>query len=338
MNAKSLMGLLTLPLLAVSTGAMAQDAAAAAAVVVDKGDVAWMMLSTLLVIMMAIPGLALFYGGLVRTKNMLSVLMQVMVVFSLIAVLWAAYGYSLAFGGEGLFIADFSKAFLLGVTPDSLADTFTDNVKIPEYIFIAFQATFAGITCALIVGSFAERMKFAAVLAFCVLWFTFAYLPIAHMVWGSGGYLLDKGALDFAGGTVVHINAGIAGLVGAYVLGPRLGYGREAMAPHSLTLTMVGAALLWVGWFGFNAGSNLEATSGATLAFVNTLLAPAAAVLAWCIGEAMTKGKASMLGAASGAVAGLVGITPACGSVGPMGAIVIGLACGFLCLWGVTGF
>ena len=338
MNAKSLMGLLTLPLLAVSTGAMAQDAAAAAAVVVDKGDVAWMMLSTLLVIMMAIPGLALFYGGLVRTKNMLSVLMQVMVVFSLIAVLWAAYGYSLAFGGEGLFIADFSKAFLLGVTPDSLADTFTDNVKIPEYIFIAFQATFAGITCALIVGSFAERMKFAAVLAFCVLWFTFAYLPIAHMVWGSGGYLLDKGALDFAGGTVVHINAGVAGLVGAYVLGPRLGYGREAMAPHSLTLTMVGAALLWVGWFGFNAGSNLEATSGATLAFVNTLLAPAAAVLAWCIGEAVTKGKASMLGAASGAVAGLVGITPACGSVGPMGAIVIGLACGFLCLWGVTGF
>jgi len=338
MNAKSLMGLLTLPLLAVSTGAMAQDAAATAAVVVDKGDVAWMMLSTLLVIMMAIPGLALFYGGLVRTKNMLSVLMQVMVVFSLIAVLWAAYGYSLAFGGEGLFIADFSKAFLLGVTPDSLADTFTDNVKIPEYIFIAFQATFAGITCALIVGSFAERMKFAAVLAFCVLWFTFAYLPIAHMVWGSGGYLLDKGALDFAGGTVVHINAGIAGLVGAYVLGPRLGYGREAMAPHSLTLTMVGAALLWVGWFGVNAGSNLEATSGATLAFVNTLLAPAAAVLAWCIGEAVTKGKASMLGAASGAVAGLVGITPACGSVGPMGAIVIGLACGFLCLWGVTGF
>ena len=338
MKAKSLMGLLALPLLAVSTGAMAQDAAAAAAVVVEKGDVAWMMLSTLLVIMMAIPGLALFYGGLVRTKNMLSVLMQVMVVFSLIAVLWAAYGYSLAFGGEGLFIADLSKAFLLGVTPDSLADTFTDNVKIPEYIFIAFQATFAGITCALIVGSFAERMKFAAVLAFCVLWFTFAYLPIAHMVWGSGGYLLDKGALDFAGGTVVHINAGVAGLVGAYVLGPRLGYGREAMAPHSLTLTMVGAALLWVGWFGFNAGSNLEATSGATLAFVNTLLAPAAAVLAWCIGEAMTKGKASMLGAASGAVAGLVGITPACGSVGPMGAIVIGLACGFLCLWGVTGF
>ena len=338
MNAKSIMAGIALPLLAASTGAIAQDTAAAAAVVVDKGDVAWMMLSTLLVVMMAVPGLALFYGGLVRTKNMLSVLMQVMVVFSLIAVLWATYGYSLAFGGEGLFIADFSKAFLLGVTPDSLADTFTDNVKIPEYIFIAFQATFAGITCALIVGSFAERMKFAAVLAFCVLWFTFAYLPIAHMVWGAGGYLLYKGALDFAGCTVVHINAGVAGLVGAYILGPRLGYGRESMAPHSLTLTMVGAALLWVGWFGFNAGSNLEATSGATLAFVNTLLAPAAAVLAWCIGETITKGKASMLGAASGAVAGLVGITPACGSVGPMGAIVIGLACGFLCLWGVTGF
>ena len=311
--------------------------AEAAAPAVFKGDVTWMMLSTLLVIMMAIPGLALFYGGLVRAKNMLSVLMQVMVVFSLICVLWAVYGYSAAFGAEGLIIGDLSKAFLLGVTPDSLADTFTDSVKIPEFIFIAFQATFAGITCALIVGSFAERIKFSAVLLFSVIWFTFAYLPIAHMVWGAGGYLLDKGALDFAGGTVVHINAGVAGLVGAYLVGKRLGYGREAMAPHSLTLTMVGASLLWVGWFGFNAGSNLEATSGATLAFINTLLAPAAAVLAWSLGEAMHKGKASMLGAASGAVAGLVGITPACGSVGPMGAIVIGLVCGFACLWGVTG-
>jgi Amt family ammonium transporter len=291
-----------------------------------------------LVIMMTVPGLALFYGGLVRTKNMLSVLMQVLVVFSMIVVLWAAYGYSLAFGAEGLIIGDFSRVFLLGITPDSLADTFTEGVKIPEYIFVAFQATFAGITCALIVGSFAERMKFSAVLLFSALWFTFAYLPVAHMVWGVGGYLLDKGALDFAGGTVVHINAGVAGLVGAYMLGKRIGYGREAMAPHSLTLTMVGAALLWVGWFGFNAGSNLEATSGATLAFINTLLAPAAAVLAWCIGEVITKGKASMLGAASGLVAGLVGITPACGSVGPMGAIMIGLACGFVCLWGVTGF
>jgi Amt family ammonium transporter len=325
-----------MPLLALSASAsaFAQDVAAT----VDKGDVSWMMLSTLLVIMMTVPGLALFYGGLVRTKNMLSVLMQVLVVFSMIVVLWAAYGYSLAFGAEGLIIGDFSRVFLLGITPDSLADTFTEGVKIPEYIFVAFQATFAGITCALIVGSFAERMKFSAVLLFSALWFTFAYLPVAHMVWGVGGYLLDKGALDFAGGTVVHINAGVAGLVGAYMLGKRIGYGREAMAPHSLTLTMVGAALLWVGWFGFNAGSNLEATSGATLAFINTLLAPAAAVLAWCIGEVITKGKASMLGAASGLVAGLVGITPACGSVGPMGAIMIGLACGFVCLWGVTGF
>jgi Amt family ammonium transporter len=325
-----------MPLLAlsVSASAFAQDVAAT----VDKGDVSWMMLSTLLVIMMTVPGLALFYGGLVRTKNMLSVLMQVLVVFSMILVLWAAYGYSLAFGAEGLIIGDFSRVFLLGITPDSLADTFTEGVKIPEFIFVAFQATFAGITCALIVGSFAERMKFSAVLLFSALWFTFAYLPVAHMVWGVGGYLLDKGALDFAGGTVVHINAGVAGLVGAYMLGKRIGYGREAMAPHSLTLTMVGAALLWVGWFGFNAGSNLEATSGATLAFINTLLAPAAAVLAWCIGEVITKGKASMLGAASGLVAGLVGITPACGSVGPMGAIMIGLACGFVCLWGVTGF
>jgi ammonium transporter, Amt family len=304
---------------------------------VDKGDVAWMMLSTILVLLMVVPGLALFYGGLVRSKNMLSVLMQVMVVFSLIAVLWAVYGYSLAFGGEGLIIGSLDKLFLMGVTADSLAATFTPGVMIPEYIFIAFQCTFAGITCALIVGSFAERIKFGSVLLFSALWFTFSYLPIAHMVWGAGGYLFDKGALDFAGGTVVHINAGVAGLVGAYVLGKRIGYGKEALTPHSLTLTMVGASLLWVGWFGFNAGSNLEATGGAGLAFINTLFATAAAVLAWCIGEALGKGKASMLGAASGAVAGLVAITPACGTVGPMGAIVIGLVAGFLCLWGVNG-
>ncbi|MDP1526861.1 MAG: ammonium transporter [Rhodocyclaceae bacterium] len=304
---------------------------------VHKGDVAWMMTATMLVIFMAVPGLALFYGGLVRAKNMLSVLMQVMVVFSLISVLWAVYGYSLAFGGEGLIIGNLDKLFLSGVTMDSLADTFTDNVKLPEYVFIAFQATFAGITCALIVGSFAERMKFSAVLLFSVIWFTFCYLPIAHMVWGAGGYLLDKGALDFAGGTVVHINAGVAGLVGAYLLGKRIGYGKEAMTPHSLTLTMVGASMLWVGWFGFNAGSNLEATSGAALAFINTLFATAAAVLAWTLGEAIFKGKPSMLGAASGAVAGLVAITPACGSVGPMGAIIIGFASGFVCLWGVSG-
>ncbi len=315
----------------------AEAAPAAIKETVDKGDVTWMMISTVLVIMMVIPGLALFYGGLVRSKNMLSVLMQVMVVFSLISVLWAVYGYSLAFGGEGLIYGNFDKLFLKGVTPDSLAATFTPGVMIPEFIFIAFQCTFAGITCALIVGSFAERIKFAAVLLFCTIWFTFSYLPIAHMVWGAGGYLFDKGALDFAGGTVVHINAAMAGLVGAYVIGKRIGYGREAMAPHSLTLTMVGASLLWVGWFGFNAGSNLEANGGTTLAFINTLMATAAAVLAWCVGEALTKGKASMLGAASGAVAGLVAITPACGTVGVMGAIVIGLASGFLCLWGVTG-
>ena len=313
------------------------EAEAAPAPTVDKGDVTWMMVSTILVVLMVLPGLALFYGGLVRSKNMLSVLMQVMVVFSLISVLWAFYGYSLAFGGEGLIIGNLDKVFLAGVTADSLADTFSDGVKIPEYIFIAFQATFAGITCALIVGSFAERIKFGSVLLFCAIWFTFSYLPIAHMVWGAGGYLLDKGALDFAGGTVVHINAAMAGLVGAYMVGKRIGYGKEAMAPHSLTLTMVGASMLWVGWFGFNAGSNLEANTGVGLPFINTLLATAAAVLAWSIGETLTKGKASMLGAASGAVAGLVAITPACGSVGPMGGIVIGLISGFVCLWGVSG-
>ncbi|AOF86025.1 ammonium transporter family protein [Hydrogenophaga sp. RAC07] len=324
---------------AAATAAPAEAAPAEEAVkeTMDKGDVAWMMVSTILVVLMVVPGLALFYGGLVRSKNMLSVLMQVMVVFSLIVVLWAVYGYSLAFGGEGLIVANLDKVFLMGITPATLAATFTPGVMIPELIFVAFQATFAGITCALIVGSFAERMKFSAVLLFCALWFTFSYIPIAHMVWGAGGYLFDKGALDFAGGTVVHINAAIAGLVGAYMLGKRIGYGKESMAPHSLTLTMVGASLLWVGWFGFNAGSNLEANGGAGLAFINTLLATAAAVLAWCVGEALSKGKASMLGAASGAVAGLVAITPACGSVGPMGGIIIGLISGFLCLWGVSG-
>ncbi|MBW7861226.1 MAG: ammonium transporter [Rhodocyclaceae bacterium] len=302
-----------------------------------KGDVAWIMTATLLVLFMALPGLALFYGGLVRAKNMLSVLMQVMVVFSLNAILWAAYGYSMAFTEGNAFIGSLDKLFLSGVTIDTLADTFTEGVALPEYAFIAFQATFAGITGALIVGSFAERMRFSAVLIFSVIWFTFCYLPICHMVWGPGGYLLEDGALDFAGGTVVHINAGVAGLVGAYLVGKRIGFGREALTPHSLTLTMVGASMLWVGWFGFNAGSNLEATSGAALAFINTLFATAAAVLAWSAGEALLKGKASMLGAASGAVAGLVAITPACGSVGPMGAIAIGAASGFVCLWGVNG-
>jgi ammonium transporter, Amt family len=317
------------------------EAAAAPAVevkvTVDKGDVSWMMVSTLLVVFMAVPGLALFYGGLVRSKNMLSVLMQVLMVFSLVVVLWVVYGYSLAFGGEGLVIANLDKVFLTGVTIDSLADTFTPTVKLPEYLFIAFQATFAAVTCALIVGSFAERIKFSAVLIFTVIWFTFSYLPIAHMVWGASGFLLDKGVLDFAGGTVVHINAGVAGLVGAYMIGKRIGYGEAALAPHNLAFTMVGACMLWVGWFGFNAGSNLEANGGASLALINTLVATAAAVLAWSLGDVLSKGKASMLGAASGAVAGLVAITPACGSVSPMGAIIIGIIAGFACLWGVTG-
>jgi Amt family ammonium transporter len=315
----------------------AEAAAPEVAPTVDKGDTTWMMISTILVVLM-VPGLALFYGGLVRSKNMLSVLMQVFVVFSLVSVLWAVYGYSLAFGsGSGPIIGDFGKLFLAGVTSDSLSDTFTAGVKIPEFVFIAFQCIFAGLTATLIVGSFAERIKFSAVLLFSAIWFTLSYIPIAHMVWGAGGYLLGQGALDFAGGTVVHINAAVAGLVGAYMVGKRIGYGKEALTPHNLTLTMLGAALLWVGWFGFNAGSNLEATGGAGLALVNTLFATAAAVLAWSIGEAFTKGKASMLGAASGAVAGLVAITPACGSVGPMGGIIIGFAGGFLCLWGVTG-
>ncbi len=335
------LAVVSLPLLALfAVSAMAQDAAPAAAAVapvVDKGDVAWMLASTLLVTLMAVPGLALFYGGLVRAKNMLSVLMQVLVVFSLILVLWAVYGYSLAFVGGDAVIGSLDKLFLAGVTRDSLADTFTATVKLPEYVFVAFQATFAAITCALIVGSFAERVKFSAVLVFSVLWFSFCYLPIAHMVWGAGGYLLGKGALDFAGGTVVHINAGVAGLVGAYFVGKRTGLGKEKMAPHNLPLTMTGASLLWVGWFGFNAGSNLEATAGAALAFINTLMATAAAVLSWSAVEALLRRKASMLGGASGAVAGLVAITPACGTVGVMGAIVIGLVAGVVCFWGVTG-
>ncbi len=315
----------------------APAAPAAKAPTVNKGDTSWMMVSTLLVLFMALPGLALFYGGLVRSKNMLSVLMQVMVVFCLITVLWAIYGYSLAFTEGGSIIGSFGKLFLKGVSTSTLSDTFSPDAKLPEYVFIAFQCTFAAITCTLIVGSFAERIKFSAVLLFSVLWFTFCYLPIAHMVWGPGGYLLGKGALDFAGGTVVHINAGVAGLVGAFLVGKRVGYGRESMAPHSLTMTMIGASMLWVGWFGFNAGSNLEANAGAALAFINTLLATAAATLSWSAGEAMFKGKSSMLGAASGAVAGLVAITPACGTVGPMGAIVIGLLVGVVCLWSVNG-
>jgi len=312
----------------------------AAAPVPDKGDTAWMMVSTLLVILMIVPGVALFYGGLVRAKNMLSVLTQVMAIFCLIAILWAVYGYSLAFGdGGGLnwAIGDLSKLFLAGITPASTAATFSAGVVIPEFTFVAFQLSFAAITVALIVGGLAERVKFSALLVFALLWFTFSYLPIAHMVWATGGYLFSKGDLDFAGGTVVHINAGIAALVGALVLGKRIGYGRDAMPPHSLPMTMIGASLLWVGWFGFNAGSNLEATGGAALAFINTILATAAAGLAWMFAEWMLRGKPSMLGVASGVVAGLVAITPAAGLVGPMGGIVLGAIAGVVCLWGVTG-
>ena len=305
----------------------AASAAAAAAPVphIDSGDTAWMLTSTLLVILMIVPGLA-------RSKNMLSVLVQVFVVFSLISILWAVYGYSLAFSGDGNFFGGFDKLFLKGVTPDSIGALPT----VPEYVFIAFQGTFAAITCCLIVGAFAERIRFSAVLLFMAIWFTLSYVPMAHIVWG-GGLLAKDGALDFAGGTVVHINSGIAGLVGAYMLGKRVGHGREAFTPHSLTLTMVGASLLWVGWFGFNAGSAGAANGGAGLAFINTVLATAAATLTWSLGEAMHKGKASMLGAASGAVGGLVAVTPAAGFVGPMGAIVIGGLAGLVCLWGVSG-
>ena len=310
---------------------------AAADPVVEKGDVAWMLTSTLLVLLMVVPGLALFYGGMVRSKNVLSVLVQVAVVFSLMVVLWIVYGYSLAFSGEGAWIGNFDKLFLKGVTIDTLAATFTEGVALPEYVFLGFQATFAGITGALIVGAFAERAKLAAVLLFAVIWFTFGYLPIAHMVWATGGFLFEKGALDFAGGTVVHINAGVAGLVGAYFIGKRLGYGQTALKPHNVTLTFVGASLLWVGWFGFNAGSNLEATAGAALAFLYTLVATAAAVLGWALTEKIVKGKSSALGVASGMVAGLVGITPAAGLVGPFGAVAIGFAAGVVCVWGVNG-
>ncbi|MHB8760502.1 MAG: ammonium transporter, partial [Thiobacillus sp.] len=318
----------------------AVPAETAATPVPDKGDTTWMMVSTLLVVLMIVPGVALFYGGLVRAKNMLSVLTQVMAIFCQISVLWAVYGYSLAFGDGGDMnwaIGDLSKFFLAGITPDSTAATFSDGVVIPEFTFVAFQLTFAAITVALIVGGLAERVKFSALLVFAVLWFTFSYLPVAHMVWATGGYLFEKGDLDFAGGTVVHINAGVAALVGAIVLGKRIGYGRDAMPPHNLPMTMIGASLLWVGWFGFNAGSNLEATGGAALAFINTILATAAAGLAWMFAEWMVRGKPSLLGVASGVVAGLVAITPAAGLVGPMGGIVLGAVAGVVCLWGVSG-
>lgn len=309
----------------------------AAAAVPDKGDTAWMMLSTLLVILMALPGLALFYGGMVRSRNALSVLMQVFVIFSLMAILWTVYGYSMAFSGSGTLIGGFERLFLSGITPASMAETFTEGVVIPEFVFIAFQCTFFALTPCLIVGSFAERIRFPAVLLFVVLWSTFAYLPIARMVWYSEGFLFNLGALDFAGGTVVHINAGVAGLVGALLVGRRTGYGTTPMPPHNLPLVMVGASLLWVGWFGFNVGSNLEANAFAGLVFLNTLIATAAAVVAWTIGEWLIRGTPTMLGAASGAIAGLVAITPACGAAGPMGAIIIGALSGLICLWAVAG-
>ncbi len=345
------------PVAAVTPAASAEVAAPAAAapLVPNKGDTAWMIVATVLVLLMCVPGLGLFYGGMVRQKNMLSVLMQTFMITCVLGVLWAVYGYSIAFTqGSTPFFGGLDRLFLMGMTPDSTAATFSKGVVIPEYIYMVFQLTFAVITPALIVGAFAERMKFSAIMAFMVLWFTFSYLPIAHMVWywagpdaytsaaagdaatALAGYIFQKGALDFAGGTVVHINAGIAGLVGAIVLGKRIGLGKESMAPHSVTLTMVGASLLWVGWFGFNVGSNLEANGLAGLVFANTLLATCAAASSWMFVEWFFKGKPSMLGAASGAIAGLVAITPACGFVGPMGAIVLGLIVSPLCFSFVT--
>ncbi|MGH8727882.1 MAG: ammonium transporter [Burkholderiales bacterium] len=343
-----------------AAAAEAPAAEAAPAPVPNKGDVAWMLTSTALVLMMSVPALALFYGGMVRAKNMLSVLMQVFVTFSLVTVLWCIYGYSLAFTAGNAFFGGFDRLFLGGTFDSatgafSMAATFSKGTPIPELVFVAFQATFAAITCCLILGALAERIKFSAVLIFMVIWFTFSYAPIAHMVWfwagpdaytgadvvdaanATAGLIWQWGALDFAGGTVVHINAGIAGLVGAYVIGKRIGFGKEQLTPHNLTMTMIGASLLWVGWFGFNAGSALEANSFAALAFINTFLATACAVLAWTVGEWLFKGRPSMLGAASGAVAGLVAITPAAGNVGIPGAFVIGIAAGFICLWGVNG-
>jgi len=321
------------PLAAALTAALALafagPAAAQDAAKLDSGDTAWMLMATVLVVIMVIPGLALFYGGMVRAKNTLSVLMQVLVVFSLMSVLWAVLGYSLAFSEGNSVIGGLSKAFLAGVTPESLQGT------IPELLFAVFQLTFAAITPALVVGAFAERMKFSAVLWFLGLWLFACYIPLAHMVWG-GGWIGAMGAIDFAGGTVVHINAGVAGLVAAIVLGRRKGYGKVAMPPHNLTFTLTGAALLWAGWFGFNAGSAVAANGSAALAMMNTQLATAAAVLAWAFAEWVIKGKPSLLGAASGAIAGLVAITPACGNAGPMGAIVLGALAGVVSFWAVA--
>jgi len=305
--------------------------AMAATPTMSAGDTGWMMTSSALVLFMTLPGLALFYGGLVRSKNMLSVLMQCTLITALVMVIWVFWGYSMAFGGgSSPYWGGFAKLFLAGITPDTLSGT------IPEYVFVVFQMTFAVITPALIIGSFVERAKFSALLLFVALWVTFVYFPIAHMVWGGSGLFFNMGAMDFAGGTVVHINAGIAALVGALVIGKRVGFGRDNMAPHSMTLTMVGAAILWVGWFGFNAGSALAANGTAGLAMINTFVATAAAILSWSAVEALVRGKASMLGAASGTVAGLVAVTPACGFIGPMGAVVLGLIVSPICFFFVT--
>lgn len=330
--------MLTTASLLAALPALAQEATTeAAAPVMDKGDVSWMMISSVLVLFMTLPGLALFYGGLVRSKNMLSILMQTTIIACLMMVVWVVYGYSVTFGGSTSAIwGGTAKLFLAGVTAESMSATFSAGYVIPEYLFIVFQMTFAAITPALIIGAFAERVKFSAVLVFSLLWATFSYFPIAHMVWDVSGYLFAKGAIDFAGGTVVHINAGIAALVGCIVIGKRLGYGRENMAPHSMVMTMIGASMLWVGWFGFNVGSNLEANGGATLAMINTFIATAAATLVWSVLEGIQRGKASMLGAASGMVAGLVAITPACGTVGPMGGIALGAIAAAVCYFFVT--
>lgn len=334
--------------------AFAQETAPAAAEVVaaapvpDKGDTTWMLVSSALVLLMTVPGLALFYGGLVRTKNMLSVLMQVLMIASVAMIVWVTYGYSMAFtagGSLNSYVGGFSKLFLAGVDTTTVVETFSKGVVIPELAFVIFQMTFAAITPGLIVGAFAERVKFSAVILFTILWLTLIYFPIAHMVWFWGGpslyadpsgLIFGFGAIDFAGGTVVHINAGIAGLVGCIMIGKRTGFGKDMMAPHSMTLTMVGACLLWVGWFGFNAGSNLEANGYAALAMINTFVAAAAAVISWSVVETFTRGKASILGAVSGAVAGLVVITPAAGFVGPMGAIVMGLVVSPICYFFVS--
>ncbi len=324
-------------LILAASGAMLTAAPAFAEDTMDKGDVSFMIFSTVMVLFMILPGLALFYGGLVRTKNMLSVLTQTTMITALVMVVWVLYGYSFAFGGgTSPYWGGTAKLFLAGVTMDSMAATFTDGVVIPEYVFIAFQMTFAAITPALIIGAFAERIKFSAVMVFTLLWVTFAYFPVAHMVWDGAGLIFNMGALDFAGGTVVHINAGVAALVGAIVLGKRKGYGKDMMAPHSMTLTLVGASILWVGWFGFNAGSNLEANGGAGLAMINTFTATAGAILGWTIVEGLIRGKVSLLGAASGMIAGLVAVTPAAGSIGPVGAIVLGALASIVCFFFVT--